>query len=130
VRLGKSCWLSYGVFGEATGGEIVLGDYVVVAHRALLLTSSGLGHQSTVMSLLYPTEVGSISLGDHCWIGAACTLLPGVHLEEGTVAGANSLLVRGGYGPWSVYGGTPSKLLKQLDHEAWQAAKAKAGLVN
>ena len=70
VWIGKQCWISYGVFGEATGGELLAEDYVVIAHNTTLLTSSGPGTQSPIMSYFYPTELGSVSIRAHCWVGS------------------------------------------------------------
>jgi acetyltransferase-like isoleucine patch superfamily enzyme len=120
VRLGSHCWFSHGVFGEGTGGEIVAEDYVVLAHYTLLLTSSGPGEQSVLMSRYYPTQVGSVLIGRHSWVGAHCIILPGVRLADAVVIGANSVVHPGDYGVGAVYGGTPAKFLKQLARdERW-----------
>lgn len=122
VQIGKYCWFSFGVFGEATGGEILIGDYVVIAHSTTLLTSSGPGSQSPIMDALFPVDVGPIVLGKHSWIGAHCVLLPGARFEEGVVMGANSLAVASGYEAWSIYAGSPAKLRKKLDPQKVEAA--------
>lgn len=123
VRIGKRCWLSYGVFGEATGGEIILEDYVVVAHRTIFLTSSGPGKNNMVMDALYPEQHGSIRIGQYSWIGAQCTVLPGSRLTEGVVLGAHALATGGAYEAWTVYGGVPAKVLKKIDPEKVTQAK-------
>ena len=124
VRIGRTCWLSFGVFGEATGGEIALDDYVVIAHATTILTSSGPGNQSPIMSALYPTELGPVLVGAHSWVGAQCVLLPGAALGEGVVVGSNALVPRGSYEAWSLYGGTPARLIKKLPASALAPAKA------
>lgn len=126
VKIGKNCWLSYGVFGEATGGEIVLEDYAVAAHRTIFLTSSGPGHNNLVMDALYPEQRGSIVVGRYSWIGTQCTILPGSLLAEGVVLGAYSLAKAGTYEAWTVYGGVPAKIIKKLDPE--KVARAKAAV--
>jgi acetyltransferase-like isoleucine patch superfamily enzyme len=114
IRVGHYCWFSYDVFGEATGDDIAFGDYVVIAHSSKVLTSSGPGNQSPIMSKLYPTETGSVVVGAHSWIGAHCVLLPGSVFEQGVVLGAGSVSRRGQYTAWSVYGGNPAKFIKPL----------------
>jgi acetyltransferase-like isoleucine patch superfamily enzyme len=125
VRIGRNCWLSFGAFGEGTGAEIVLSDYVVVAHNTTILTSSGPGSCSPVMDAIYPTQAAPVRLGRHCWIGAHCVLLPGACLAEGVVLGANSLAVAGEHRAWSVYGGSPARLLKSIDPAKVEAARRK-----
>lgn len=127
VRIGHHCWLSYGVFGEATGGEIILEDYATVAHRTVFLTSSGPGKNNAVMDALYPEKRGLIRVGKYSWIGAQCTLLPGSLLGEGAVLGAHALALGGAYDVWTVYGGVPAKVIKKIDPEkvAWAKAVIK-----
>jgi|GEM_PF-3195592 len=115
VKIGRECHLAYGVFGEATGGEIIIDDYAVVAHRTIFLTSSGPGKGNPVMAALYPEQQGSIHAGKYCWLGTQCTVLPGSLLAEGVVLGAHSLATGGDYEAWTVYGGVPAKVLKKLD---------------
>lgn len=125
IRIGVACWISYGVFGEGTGGEISIGDHSVVAHSTTLLTSSGPGLNSPILVRLYPDQFGSIRVGPHCWVGAHCVLLPDVALPEGVIVGANSTLKAARYEAWSVYGGSPAKLLKRLEASAVAAARAE-----
>lgn len=125
VKIGKNCWLSYGVFGEATGGEIILDDQVVIAHRTVILTSSGPGKGNPVMGVLYPEQRGSIQVGKYSWFGTQCTVLPGSFFGEGAVLGAHSLAGGGTYEEWTVYGGVPAKVLKKFDPEKIAEAKRK-----
>ena len=129
VRIGKSVWLSYGVFGEATGGEIQIEDYVTIAHATKLLTSSGPGKNNPIMDYFYPEEDGDIYIGKHSWIGTDCLILPNVRLPEGNVVGTHSFL-RGSvaYKPWAVYMGIPAEFKKDLDPERIFTAKKKLGL--
>lgn len=117
VRIGKDAWISHGVFGEGTGGEIAIGDYSVIAHFTVLLTSSGPGQKAFLMDQLFPLQVGNVHIGPHCWIGTQCTLLPSVVLPEGVVIGSNSLVKQADYIEWSVYGGSPTRFLKALSRD-------------
>ena len=123
VRVGSHCWLAFGVFGEATGGEIRIEDYAVLAHRCTLLTSSGPGEQSPLMDALYPVDLGEIRIGPHSWIGAHCVFLPHARLGEGVVIGSCSLVRAGEYEDWTVYGGSPARRLKVLDRERVEALR-------
>lgn len=124
LRIGNHCWLSYGVFAEATQGEIIFEDYATVAHRTILLSSTGANTKNPAMHAIYPEHGGPITIGKCAWVGAQCTILPDVIIEEGAVVGANSLLREGTYEAWSVYGGTPAKFLKKIDSHLVQKAKA------
>ena len=128
VRIGHHCCFMFGVFGEATGGEMRIGNHTGIAHNTVLLTSSGPGPNCPILESLQPAELGSIIIGNHCWIGAQSLLLPNVELGEGCTIGGNSLVGHGRYKPWSVYFGSPVRLLQIHDAAAVAAAKAKCGL--
>ena len=125
VRLGRHCWLSFSAFGEATGGDIIVGDYAVIAHGTTILTSSGPGEQSPIMNALFPAQLGPVHIGDHSWLGAHSLVLPGAMVSEGVVLAANSMLRAGHYQPWSVFGGSPARLIRAIDPDAVQAARAR-----
>ena len=55
----------------------------------------------------------SIIIGNHVWRGMRCTLLKGSQIVDGSVIAFNSLVVDNLTMSNSVYGGQPSKLLKQ-----------------
>jgi acetyltransferase-like isoleucine patch superfamily enzyme len=61
-------------------------------------------------------KVGSIRIGDNCWIGNAVTILPGVHLGDNVTIGANSVVTnRFSEIPFNcVIAGNPAKIIKQL----------------
>jgi acetyltransferase-like isoleucine patch superfamily enzyme len=115
VQIGSHCWFSYGVLAEATGGKISVGECSVIAHYSLLLTSSGPGPRSPAMEAILPSKLGDVRVGASSWIGAHCTLLPGVLFEEGVVLAANSMASAGRYESWRIYGGCPARFIRKLD---------------
>lgn len=123
VRVGAYCWLSFQVFAEGTGAEVFIGDHSVIAHRSTLLTGSGPGAACPILHRLYPEILEPIRIDGHCWIGAHTVVLPGVRLPEGVVVGANSTLREGEYQSWCLYGGSPARLLRELDREAVRRAR-------
>jgi acetyltransferase-like isoleucine patch superfamily enzyme len=121
VCVGRECRFGHGVLGEATGGEIGIGDHVAIGHYSVLLTSSGPA-PGPVMTLLYADTTGPIRVGAHGWLGAHSVVLPGVRFEEGVVLGANSLAAEERYEAWSLYGGSPARLLRRLDRQRVEEA--------
>jgi acetyltransferase-like isoleucine patch superfamily enzyme len=53
---------------------------------------------------------GPVHIGDHCWIAAGVTILPGVDIGEGAVVSAGSVVTRD-VEPWTMVGGVPAKLI-------------------
>jgi acetyltransferase-like isoleucine patch superfamily enzyme len=54
----------------------------------------------------------SISLEDDVWIGANCVILKGVHIGQGAVVGAGSVVTKS-VPPMAVVAGVPAKLIRQ-----------------
>jgi len=128
VRIGRECWLGYGIFGEATGGEIRIGDYSAIGQYATLITSSapgGPGAFSAVLREFFPVRLGPILIGRHCWVGAQSVVLPNAVLTEGVVIGANSTVPAGDWPAWCVFWGNPIRLVRRLDAAAVEAALRK-----
>ncbi len=55
----------------------------------------------------------------HALIGAGCTVLPGVIIDEGASFGAMSLIVKNAK-PWTMYVGVPAKELRPRDKKLLQ----------
>ena len=54
-----------------------------------------------------------IVIGDNCWIGAGCIILPGVELGDHVIVAAGSVVTKS-FGSNQVIGGTPAKHIAPL----------------
>lgn len=54
-----------------------------------------------------------VNIGDKVWIGLRCIILKGVSIGEGAVVAAGSLVVRD-VPPWTLVGGNPARVLREL----------------
>jgi acetyltransferase-like isoleucine patch superfamily enzyme len=57
-------------------------------------------------------EVGDIVIGNDVWIGARVVVLPGVHIADGCVVGAGSVVTSDLGEPYGIYAGNPARLLR------------------
>lgn len=57
-------------------------------------------------------ESKEISIGDDIWLGIHTTILPGAHLQSGTVVGAGAVVTKS-FPKDSIIGGVPAKLIKE-----------------
>ena len=66
-----------------------------------------------------------MSIGKGVWLGARCTILPGVTVGDGAVVAAGAVVVRD-VAPHTVVGGVPARFLRELDPgtDAEDAAEA------
>jgi galactoside O-acetyltransferase len=105
----------------AGGGELIMDDFTTLSHGVHLFTGNDnyLGEHlpnSTIPSLFRQPERSFVRLNKHVIIGASSVILPGVDIGEGVAIGANSL-VKEDCEPWTVYGGSPAKVIKTRPKE-------------
>ena len=111
LKIGKYSTVTWQVIIEG-GAKTKIGDRVFVGPGTKLLTSTfklnGFYAVEHLPEGCQETEYGDIILEDDAYIGAACTIMPGMTIGEGAVVGTNSL-VNKDLEPWGIYVGTPCK---------------------
>ncbi len=103
-----------GLYG---GGGIELNDFSGLSSRVSLysVTDNYLGEALTgpcIPDDYRIVETGKIVLEKHALVGASSVILPNTILSEGTTLGALSL-GKGNLKAWSIYAGSPAKLIKE-----------------
>lgn len=86
--------------------DIEIGNNVTIAPNVKLLSA---GHDYHSINL--PDTYGKITIGDNVWIGEGSTILQGVHIGEGAVIGAESVVTRD-VEPWTIVVGNPAKAIR------------------
>ena len=130
AQIGRGCTFYPGVW-IMTGRNLVVGKHVDFA-RGVLVTSDGgltigdrvlIGYNSSIITRNHemPADKGRIFgaghvskpvvIGDDVWIGANCTILPGVHIGEGAVIAAGSVVSKN-VSPFAIWAGTPARKIK------------------
>jgi maltose O-acetyltransferase len=86
LQIGESCGFNVSCFFELDA-EISIADHVSVGHEVMLLTRS---HDPTSpLKRGQPSGAKPIRIETGAWLGARCTVLPGVTIGAGSVVGAN-----------------------------------------
>lgn len=57
-------------------------------------------------------KVSNIVIGNDVWFGTRTVVLPGVHVADGCVVGAGSVVTKGLREPYGIYAGNPAKLIR------------------
>jgi acetyltransferase-like isoleucine patch superfamily enzyme len=57
-------------------------------------------------------KIGDIVIGHDVWFGARVIVLPGVHVADGCVVGAGSVVTRSLEEPYGIYAGNPARLIR------------------
>ena len=86
---------------------LYIGDNVSISPEVYILT---LQHDPD--DPYFSTKGGSVHIDDRVWIGVRAIILPGVHIGEGAVIAAGSL-VNKDVAPFTIVGGIPAKPLKE-----------------
>lgn len=109
ITIGKDVFINSGCHFQDQGG-IVIGDGTLIGHNVVLAT---INHD------LDPRKgrknhYAPIHIGDHVWIGSNATVLPGVTVGEWAVIAAGAVVTKD-VEPYTVVGGIPAKVLKQIE---------------
>ena len=107
LKLGKSVFFNAGCKFQDQGG-ITIGDGCLIGHNVVIAT---LNHDRSVERRgdCIPAPV---VIGNHVWIGANATILPGVTIGEGAIVAAGAVVVKD-VPPYVTVGGVPAKVLSE-----------------
>lgn len=111
ISIGKGVWINRGCefYGAmlADNGTITIGDHCAIAPRVRILTGT---HDYHYLDL--PDLAASVTIGDHVWVGAGATILPGVTIGSGVVIAAGSVVTRD-VAPYVIVAGNPARFIKE-----------------
>lgn len=92
--------------------HVVIGDDVMMGPECMMFTSNhGMDRTDIPMWRQPFSDPRPIMIGDDVWIGARVTILPGVHVGNGSVIGAGSVVTKD-VPPYSIVGGNPAKVIR------------------
>ena len=113
---------------EFWGDRLIIGKFCAIA-RGIEFVMNGANHRMNSVST-YPFNImgggweafapalddlplkGDTVVGSDVWIGQNVTVMPGVHIGDGAIIGANSVVTKD-VPPYSVIGGNPARLIKR-----------------
>lgn len=112
LKIGKESYIGMCSLLNGYASKLIIGKNVSIAQNVYIMTDSG-PNASKEMQEYFPLINGPITIGDHSWIGANSIIMPNVDLGEFCVVAANSF-VNKSFPPYSVIGGNPAKLIKNI----------------
>ena len=116
INIGSNC--SIGAYNHITcTNRIVIGDGFL-SGKWVTISDNNHGDSSFLQLNMRPgtrpiTSKGPVIIGKNVWIGDKATILSGVTIGEGAVIAANAVVTKN-VPPYSVVGGNPAKIIKQL----------------
>jgi acetyltransferase-like isoleucine patch superfamily enzyme len=106
ISIGNNSVVNRNCFLDGRIG-IEIGDNVSVSPGASILS---LGHDP--QSPDFATRGAKVVLSDYVWLGTRTTILPGVRLGKGCVAGACSVVTKS-FDDYSIIAGNPAQIIGQ-----------------
>lgn len=103
---------THGFYGCAGGIEI--GDNTIFGNFVSLHSENHNYEDLNIPIRLQGVNRSGIKIGSNCWIGAKVTILDGVTISNNCIIAAGSLVTKGNYEEYCIYGGNPAKILRRL----------------
>lgn len=119
----------WGYIGEGTriwsAGRVSIGHRVLISHNVTILDNlthpiDAIDRHTQVRAILttgHPRGVDlgarDISIGDDAWIGAGAIVLRGVHIGQGAIAAAGSVVTHD-VPDWTVVAGNPARAIRTI----------------
>ena len=100
----------------AGGGEFIMNDFAGFSSGVRVFTGDedySKGESLCNPAVDYPFRKPTrsfVRIGKHVIVGANSVIMPGVEIGDGVAIGANSL-VKKDCEPWTIYAGTPAKII-------------------
>ena len=107
--------------------EVVIGDYTLCSWNVVIMDTYR-APESSIQRRMMLQEVSQrsprnleamkpgepVHIGNNVWLGFEVCILPGVHIGEGAIVGARSV-VQDNVEPYTIVAGNPARLIKRLD---------------
>jgi acetyltransferase-like isoleucine patch superfamily enzyme len=111
ISIGSDCTINPFCVLYGRGG-LRIGNFVRIATHTVIVPANHNFDDPSRPIAQQGFEAKGIDISDDVWIGANVTILDGVSLGEGCVVAAGSVVTRS-FGPRSVIGGVPAKVLRK-----------------
>ncbi len=99
-----------GCYIQGKGG-IEIGDYTQIAPNVVIVSANHDVYDSR------KHIKAKVTIGQYCWLGAGCKIMPGVTLGDFTIVGAGAVVTKSFPEGHCIIGGVPARLIKELDKE-------------
>ena len=113
MKVGKNFIRQQGCFLDPTHCFLItIGSNVTMSIRVTVMA-----HDASTKGTLGYTKIGQVHIGDHVFIGANATILPGVTIGDHAVIGAGSIVAHD-VSARTVVAGVPAKEICSVDEYA------------
>ncbi len=116
LSIGNGC--NFGEYNHITAvNRIIIGDNLLTG-RFVLITDNSHGKFEIEELQKHPSHrqvvsKGEVVIGNNVWLGDKVSVLPGVHIGNGCIIGANSVVTHD-VPDYSIAVGNPAKVIKTI----------------
>lgn len=111
IRIGHHNYFNRNLMIDACG-RVEIGDENMFGPDVYITDSNHeVRHGESAQNL--PMKVGSVKIGDRCWIGAKAIILKDVELGDGCIVGAGAVVTKS-FPAGSVIAGVPARLIRTV----------------
>lgn len=112
-----TCYIGPDAFWSAKGG-ISIGNNVIFGPETVLWSFNHDYKSDKFIPYGGGDILKKITIEDNVWIGMRAIVLPGVHIGEGAIIAAGSVVVKD-VPPFSIVGGNPAKIVGERDKDKY-----------
>ncbi|MCD4681762.1 MAG: acyltransferase [Bacteroidales bacterium] len=109
-------------------GGLFLGNNVTIAAHTLIITSNHDYRRNKAVPFGQDIEIRPVYIHDNVWIGANCTIMPGIEIGEGAIVGAGAVVAKD-VEPCAIVAGNPARVVGHRDKEAYGKCKAEKKII-
>jgi acetyltransferase-like isoleucine patch superfamily enzyme len=110
--MGKNCHIGKNCFFDLRG-KVVIEDNVVISMKTMFATHQDMNKSG--LKQIYPATYSDILVRSNSYIGAGATILQGVTINPFSMVAAGAVVVRD-VPDWTMVGGTPARVLKNIEN--------------
>ncbi len=110
-------------FLQASGG-LTLGDRVMLGPGVMIWTVNHRFDDPDAPIAQQGYDYDPVVIDNDVWIGARVFIMPGVHIPEGCIVSAGSVVAKKKYPPWSILAGYPARVIGRRRNEGPPAPPA------
>jgi galactoside O-acetyltransferase len=111
LKIGNNCSFNHNVLLAASGGEILIGNDVLIGPNTVLRAADHEFADPTIPIRLQGHRCGRIEIGDNVWLASNVVVTAGVRIGSGVVVAAGSVVTKD-LPPMSVCAGVPARPIR------------------
>lgn len=118
VKIGKHVFIGIACYFDPVRPDLIkIEDWVSIAGMVTILTHSEPTQPIREILGESGNKIAPVTIKRGAWVGVNCVVLPGVTIGENSIIAAGAVVTKD-IPPYSVAGGVPAKVIKQIEQKS------------